>query len=223
MAPGGTIYTSHWLCGAAGATSLHIRDLCAKPIQLSSRTGEPAVTADRSRVIYETEWQAVGSHASPHASLPAVSYQLPRHAAFVLAQPQEPATEFNLRHAAGAAAGGMAAAGAAASACAAHTVLLQTAVAQARRGSSMQLLTHASQPVARALAGCHVHAISTGAVLGMHSRMRVAAQEFGTVQWGRADVGLGHPQSPIRWAAGWECVGEGWLPNFPLLVQLRAR
>lgn len=199
MAPGGTIFTSHWLCGSAGI-SLHISDLCAKPIPLSSSAMASAAAADRRRVIYETEWQVVGSHASPHASLPAGSHQLSHRAAFVLEQPQEPAARFDLRHAAHATAGGSAAAGAAVAACAAHTVLLQTAVALARRGSSMQLLTRASQPVARAPAGCHVHAGSAGPVLGMHSMMRVAAQEFGTVQWGSADVGLSYPQpeAPLR-------------------------
>lgn len=197
MAPGGTIYTSHWLGGAAGTTSLHIRDLCAKPIQLSSSVAESAAAADRSRVIYETEWQAVGSHALPHASVQAVSSQLPQHAAYVLARPQEAAVQFDLRLATRAAVN-TAASGAAAFACAAHTVLLQTAVAQARRGSSLQLLTHASQPVARTPAGCQAHAGVAGVALGMQSMMRVAAQEFAAVQWGSADVGTSCPLPPVR-------------------------
>lgn len=196
MAPGGTIYTSHWLGGAAGATSLHIRDLCAKTIQLSSSVPESAAAVDRSRVIYETEWQAVGSHALTHASVQAVSSQLP-HAACVLTQPQEAAMQFDL-HLATRAAMNTAASGAAAFACAAHTVLLQTVVAQARRGSSMQLLTHGSQPVARTPAGRQVHAGATGVALGMQSMMRVAAQEFAAVRWGSADVGTSCPLPPAR-------------------------
>lgn len=198
MAAGGAIYTSHWLCGDAGATSLHIRDLCAKAIQLSSSDAKAAAIADRSRVVYETEWQAVGSHASPYSAVQAVGSGQLQHAALVLTQPQAAAVQFALPLAAGAAADGKAAAGVAAFTCAAHTALLQTAAAKAHRGSSMQLLTHASQSVARSPAGCHVRAGASGAVLGMHSMMRVAAQEFAAVQWGSADVGLSCPQPPVR-------------------------
>lgn len=197
MALDGSIYTSHWLGGSTGGPCLHIRDLHAKTIQLGGSSTETAAAVDRRRVIYETEWQATGSHAMPHAAQAAVGCRQQQRPEYLLQQPRAAAALFALPRPA-ASAGGMAAAGAAVATCAAHMVLLQTVAARARRGSAMHLLTHASQPVARTPAGCHVNTGSSVAALGLQSMMRVAAQEFGAVQWGSADVGLSYPPPPSR-------------------------
>ena len=197
MAADGSIYTFHRLCGSSGGPCLHIRDLHAKAIQLGGGSMEAAAAADRRRVIYETEWQAVSSHAVPHAAQTAVGCRPQQGAQYVLAQPGAVAAVFAMPRPAGSA-GGVAAAGTAVATCTAHTVLLQTVAAHASRSSAMHLLTHASQPVARAPAGCHVDGAASAAALSMQSMMRVAAQEFGAVQWGSADVGLSYPPLPTR-------------------------
>ena len=78
-------------------------------------------------------------------------------------------------------------------------VLLQTVAAQAGIGSALQLLSQAAQPVSRAPVGCHVSTGASAAVLSMQSMMRVAAMEFGMVQWASADVGRAAPQPLSRW------------------------
>lgn len=204
MAADGTIYTSHWLYTAGGPRCLHIRDLIAKVIQLDAARGAAAAAAavDRSRVIYETEWQAATAHAAPHAGAAGVSSQAQARPVFVLAQPGAEAQAVAMPRPAHAAAGAVEAAGAAFATCIAQTELLQTVAAGAGLGSSMQLLSQSAQPVARAPVGCHVDVGASASALSMQSMMRVAAMEFGAVQWASADVARAYPQPLPRWACG---------------------
>jgi len=200
MAAGGTIYTSHWLYTAGSSRCLHISNLIAKVIQLDGARSEAAAAAaaDRKRVVYETEWQVVGSHAALQAGQAAAGGHQPRRPVFVLSHPGAAAVEYAMPRPAQSGAGATEAAGAAFATCAAQTVLLQTVAAQAGLGSSLQLLSQAAQPVARAPVGCHVSTGASAAVLSMQSMMRVAAMEFGMVQWASADVGRAHPQPQSR-------------------------
>lgn len=199
MAADGTIYTCHWLY-AGSSRCLHIRDLIAKVIQLDAVRSAAAAAAalDRKRVVYEAEWQMVASHAAPHAADQAISCLPQRQPVFVLSQPGVEAERYGMPHPARSAAGAVQAAGAAVSTCLAQTMMLQTAAAQAGRGSSMQLLTQGAQPVARAPSGCFASAGASAPALSMQSMMRVAAMEFGMVQWASADAGLAYPQPAPR-------------------------
>lgn len=195
MAADGTIYTCHWLY--AGSTCcLHVQDLIAKVIHLDAARSDASSAAalDRSRVVYETEWQTAAAHTVPHATDQAVSCLLQCQPVFVLNQPGLGAQRYAMPRVAQTAAGSMFASGAAVTTCTAQTVLLQTVAAQAGRGSSMQLLTQGAQPVARAPTGSSASASTSAPALSMQSMMRVAAMEFGMVQWAGADAGLADPQ-----------------------------
>ena len=206
MASDGTIYTSHWLYTAGSARCLHISDLIAKVIQLDAARGEAAAAAelDRRRVVYETEWQVAACHLQPHAAEGSVgAHHRRERAVFALSQPvsataHAAAVRFAMPRPAKRAAGALTCAGAAMATCSAQTVLLQTVVAQAGLGSAMQLLSLGAQPVARSPLGCGVATGASAAALSMQSMMRVAAMEFGMVQWASSDVGLAYPHPAER-------------------------
>ena len=115
MAGDGTIYTYHWLYTAGSSRCLHISNLIAKVIQLDGARSEAAAAAaaDRKRVVYETEWQVVGSHAALHAGQAAAGGHPPRRPVFVLSHPGAAAVEYAMPRPAQSGAGATEAAGAA--------------------------------------------------------------------------------------------------------------
>lgn len=196
MAADGSIRTSHWLFTGA-SRSLHVRDLVAKAIYLSS-VRSPAATAqslDNQRVVYGVEWQAQGSHTVPHARAHYVSCQRQPGPEICLTQADAQPECYAL---------GLSSAepaGTAFAACAAQTALLQTATAQAARRAAVQLVTWAGQSVARTPAGSRGSASASAAALGMQAMLRVGAQELASWQWAFTDVSLAHPQPLPRLAA----------------------
>lgn len=188
MAADGTIFTSHWLCLGGNVRHLHIRDLIAKVIHLDTARGTVVAAQDRTQVIYETEWQVVGSHNLPQSTATTASCDGHWTSSYVLDQPSNK-LQLDIGPF-----GQYATAGAAVHTCAAQTILLQTVAAHAGRGSSLGLVTQAAQPISRTPTGCFVKSHRSVEALSMQSMLRVAAQEFGMIQWSSVDSGLSCPQ-----------------------------
>lgn len=196
MSADGTIFTSHWLQTAGAMPNMHIVDLIAKVIQLDKRSST-AVT-DRNRLIYETQWQALGTRGthSPTKMTRVVGVHSSSQLAptLLLTQPGMAAEQYRMHVPLQRAASAVRTAGEMFATCAGQALLLQTAAAHASRGSMLQLISQAAQPVALAPQDGCSSSISQMGVFGMQSMIRVAAQEISTVQWGTADVELAHPQ-----------------------------
>lgn len=202
MAANATVYTSHWLYTNACSHSVYVSNLIGKPINIglsAPRESAAGIALDSTHLLYETAWQAASTHVAANATDScAILLAQPLHAEFVFSQLASQVGQPVLPSAARLTADLSQAAGTAAVSCAAHTILLQTAAAQAPPGSMLQLLTYAGQPAARSSAGCHASMAASAPALGMQSMMRVAAKEFATVQWRSADVGALYPKSKAR-------------------------
>lgn len=182
---------SHSLATTAASCSLQVSNLVGKPIVLTSArspiSSASEAALDRTRFVYETEWQVISRHSEPQSPVLGRASLRQRQPTLVLSRQDARALEFSMiaellaGHATSKAFCAMAT-------CAIHTACLQAMAANAGRGAAAELLATASEQVSCSTAGVRGSQSCSAAVLGIQSMQRVAAMEFGMIQFASVDV-----------------------------------
>ncbi len=192
MSTNGTIFTSHWLYSGSAWRNSNINELAAKVIRLDS-SAQPAAL-DRGRIIYEKEWQAVGSYSYAYCKPGQSSSRLAP--ALVLRQQDRLVEQLcmsQLRSFTAVLQSPRLALSASISASISLTSCLQAMATQISRESSLQLLSQATQAATYGPQGSLNHIASCVAALSMQSMLRVAVQELAMMRFTGTNVDLAYP------------------------------